>query len=187
MHSTGHGLRPGLPTSTQAAKRGETRLPKEETMREFTVQGRRVLLDDDMAAVADVVGLKLIVSSACPDSPALLFQSTQVSTAMLHPGRGYVVDHINGDRLDNRRENLQVITQWQNMMKSRHTPHPGVSPLGPDRFRFKTAEGRYVATRDLEAARRGADAARRAAGIRGMPLNFPEVGEHYWDGRLRSE
>lgn len=33
--------------------------------------------------------------------------------------RGKVVDHINGDGLDNRLENLQVVTQSQNMMKQR--------------------------------------------------------------------
>jgi hypothetical protein len=32
---------------------------------------------------------------------------------------GYVVDHINGDTLDNRRCNLQIITQSRNCMKNR--------------------------------------------------------------------
>lgn len=31
---------------------------------------------------------------------------------------GYVVDHINHNSLDNRRENLEVITQAQNMKRS---------------------------------------------------------------------
>lgn len=32
--------------------------------------------------------------------------------------RGFVIDHINGDSLDNRKHNLQIITQEQNMAKS---------------------------------------------------------------------
>lgn len=32
---------------------------------------------------------------------------------------GYVVDHVNGDSLDNRRENLEIITQTENMERSK--------------------------------------------------------------------
>lgn len=33
--------------------------------------------------------------------------------------RGMDVDHVNGDRLNNRKENLQICTRGQNMMKSK--------------------------------------------------------------------
>lgn len=34
-------------------------------------------------------------------------------------GYKYVVDHINGDPLDNRLDNLQFVSQWENVMKGR--------------------------------------------------------------------
>ena len=45
-----------------------------------------------------------------------------------------VIDHINGDALDCRRENLQACTHQQNIMKQRHqataiSPYKGVVPF----------------------------------------------------------
>jgi hypothetical protein len=46
---------------------------------------------------------------------------------VLTPKRGEEVDHINGDKLDNRRENLRSVTRSQNNMNS-----PGWSKRGSD-------------------------------------------------------
>ena len=39
--------------------------------------------------------------------------------AILPPKRGYVIDHINGDRLDNRKNNLRYLTYRQNAINSK--------------------------------------------------------------------
>jgi hypothetical protein len=40
---------------------------------------------------------------------------------------GSIVDHINGDPLDNRRENLQFITASRNIMKAKRRPFSGIT------------------------------------------------------------
>ena len=50
---------------------------------------------------------------------------------------GKVIDHINGDGLDNRLENLQVVTQSQNMMKQRKPKGCTSNYKGVNSFRDK--------------------------------------------------
>jgi hypothetical protein len=42
----------------------------------------------------------------------------RLHSIIMNPATGMVVDHINGDTLDNRRENLRVCLQSQNIMNS---------------------------------------------------------------------
>jgi len=46
---------------------------------------------------------------------------------VLSAPRGYVVDHIDGDPLNNTRENLQITTQSRNLMRSQRALAGGIS------------------------------------------------------------
>lgn len=45
-------------------------------------------------------------------------RNTKMHRQILKAPEGYDVDHINGDRLDNRRENIRICTRTQNCMNS---------------------------------------------------------------------
>jgi HNH endonuclease/AP2 domain len=78
--------------------------------------------------------------------------------------KGMEVDHINGDRLDNRKENLRVVYRWQNRQNTVYR-HPGTSQyrgVGWDKSRNKWIAGVQIAGKrynfgrfddELEAAR----------------------------------
>lgn len=60
---------------------------------------------------------------------------------------GYVIDHINGDYLDNRAENLRYVTQSENI----HNPN---TPLGMLGRRYTEAEKQYIGLKTAEAMKR---------------------------------
>ena len=55
--------------------------------------------------------------------------SIKMHRVIMNPPKGKEIDHINGNALDNRKENLRIVTHRQNMQNqhiSKTSKHPGV-------------------------------------------------------------
>lgn len=111
-------------------------------------------------------------------------RSVSMARLILAPPPGLMVDHINRDKLDNRRENLRVATRAQNAANTRRrsdnkTGYRGVC-LFAGRYRAQCMHGGKVRTRffenALEAARQYDEWAREMFGPFAS-LNFPREGE----------
>lgn len=81
-------------------------------------KGEYALVDD--ADYAELSAWSWCLTNGYP-SRRKTFAKREAKIAYLHrelmnPGDGLVVDHINGDKLDNRRENLRICTQAENML-----------------------------------------------------------------------
>jgi hypothetical protein len=154
-------------------------------MREFHTNGHVVKVDDDIAALVDAVGVQILPCGA-RGTPTPVTRMRRLSHLVCPARPGFIVDHINQDPLDNRRGNLQVLSVAQNNTKKRTTPTPGVHTMKGGRRWTVWANGKKRTFADLTEAKLYADECRRASGIKGMPLNFPEVGEYHWDGKERT-
>lgn len=94
---------------------------------------------------------------------------TVLHRLIMNTPKGYVTDHINGDKLDNRRENLRICTQHQNSMNTRISKNnksgvKGVSttPSGKYRARImlngvEIGLGRYETLEEAAKARKRAE------------------------------
>lgn len=68
-------------------------------------------------------------------------KNTTMHRLLMDPPPGKVVDHINGNRLDNRKENLRVVTQQVNTFNRRPSENSKTKVLGV----YPVPNGKYVA------------------------------------------
>jgi hypothetical protein len=106
----------------------------------FTIRGRTVKVDPDIyyqifnvrltrpykKYVGDIIGLRF----SGKNYPAVLIgpnppRFVSLSRFIMKPPPGMVVDHINGDRLDNRRENLRITNHRQNALNTKARNNSG--------------------------------------------------------------
>lgn len=92
-------------------------------MREIPLTRGKVALvdDDDWPLVAEIKWHALVKKSVCyaQAKPARSGPSILMHRVILGAKRGQIVDHINGDGLDNRRRNLRLTTPSGNATNNR--------------------------------------------------------------------
>lgn len=75
-----------------------------------------------------------------------VIRSAYLHRDIMSPPKGLVVDHINGNPLDNRRANLRICTQNQNMANmgkgSKSNPYKGVVKSGKSWYAKISASGK---------------------------------------------
>ena len=86
-----------------------------KTMRRFTHCRRKFALVD----ICDFEGVSKYAWSKSGDYAVSRInkKSCQMANFILGKREGFVVDHINGNGLDNRRKNLEFVTQRENIMR----------------------------------------------------------------------
>ena len=144
----GHHLRSGHTASCGECRRNSYRdLPGGHTVEITSTNGYKILIDKDMEAEARkrkwsvVKNRDGLVSVIDPDGNYL-------HHLVMGNADGMEVDHINLDRLDNRRENLRIVTHQQNqcnqpLQKNNTSGAAGVSfysPRGKFRARIKASQ-----------------------------------------------
>ena len=84
----------------------------------FTKKGDRILIDDDYAHLSERSWQLNSVGYArrtCRVKGTGRSKTVLMHRLIMDAQPGEVVDHINGDKLDNRKTNLRIVTQSQNI------------------------------------------------------------------------
>lgn len=103
-------------------------------------RGKSTLVDDEDAVAVSVLRLHWRPSRTTESGYAALNDGREgLHRWLMRPPPGMVVDHIDGDGLNNRRANLRVCTQGQNVANN---PRPRTSKA-PYRGVQLTPSGRY--------------------------------------------
>lgn len=80
-------------------------------------KGKVTFVDDEDYPIVSKYKWHLGVKYACRTSKKITMQSM-----LLEVPKGYVIDHINGNCLDNRRDNLRVCSHSQNCQNRKKSP-----------------------------------------------------------------
>lgn len=110
-------------------------------------------------------------------------KTLKMNYLFVQPQKGYKTDHINGDGLDNRRENLRLVTEQQNQFNRHNTTgnsqYKGVSCIVPTKkWRSRITINRQIIhlgifKNEVDAAKAYDKAAKEHFG-EFAHLNFPE-------------
>lgn len=146
-------------------------------------QGFKAIVDDDV--YDELNQYKWCVHLMRRDGKAYATRLLRLHHAVVgHPPKGYVVDHINGDGLDNRRANLRIIpaqenSRWQKVNANNTSGYRGVSwHKGKQRWEasirvnnHRVHLGRF---KTIEEAARAYDEAAKLYFKEFAKLNFPD-------------
>lgn len=82
--------------------------------------------------------------------PGKRLRKTYLHRYIMNPPKGMVVDHINRNKADNRKENLQIVTQAENASYQKRSPHPisGYIGVRPSKTGAKWRASLMVAGRE---------------------------------------
>ena len=149
-----------------------------------TPNGKQFIFDrEDLAVVSCYqwgVAKRNVVASVW-STDRLVNEAVLLHRVIMNPPSGYVVDHINGDPTNNRRSNLRICSQKQNMQNQGKRPHNTSGYKGVKRAGNKwvaKVSGRIIGRFDTaeEAAHAYDDESRRLYGEFAC-VNFPRPGE----------
>lgn len=149
----------------------------------------QVALTRGMVAIIDDADIALVAESSWSASAAkqtfyakakIKGRTYSMHRIVLDAKPGEIVDHINGNGLDNRRANLRIVSASLNAANCRRrisrTGFRGVEPSGAlfvARYSLRGQRHKVGPFDSAEAAARAYDAAMLASHGSGVPLNFP--------------